>query len=52
MEVRQEEGGPGGTISTAAVKLLHEYTGRGPTKARLLINQDMVTIVLADTAIH
>lgn len=36
-------------ISTAAVQLLHEYTGRGPTKAKTLINEDMVTIVLADT---
>jgi uncharacterized protein YbcI len=36
-------------ISTAAVQLLHEYTGRGPTKAKTLINDDVVTIVLADT---
>jgi uncharacterized protein YbcI len=49
MEVRQQGGGPGASISTAAVKLLHEYTGRGPTKAKTVINQDMVTIVLADT---
>jgi uncharacterized protein YbcI len=36
-------------ISTAAVQLMHEYTGRGPTKARTLINHDLVTILLADT---
>jgi len=36
-------------ISTSAVQLLHEYTGRGPTKARTLIDEDMVTVVLADT---
>ena len=36
-------------ISTAAVQLLHEYTGRGPTKAKTLISEDLVTIVLADT---
>ena len=36
-------------ISTAAVQLIHEYTGRGPTKAKTLINEDLVTIVLADT---
>jgi uncharacterized protein YbcI len=41
--------GPGSMISTAAVQLLHEYTGRGPTKAKTLINGDVVTIVLADT---
>jgi uncharacterized protein YbcI len=36
-------------ISTSAVQLLHEYTGRGPTKARTMIDEDMVTVVLADT---
>jgi uncharacterized protein YbcI len=36
-------------ISTATVQLIHEYTGRGPTKAKTVINQDLVTIVLADT---
>ena len=36
-------------ISTAAVQLLHEYTGRGPTKARTFVNDNLVTIVLADT---
>ena len=30
-------------ISTAAVQLLHDYTGRGPTKAKTLINGDVVT---------
>jgi uncharacterized protein YbcI len=36
-------------ISTAAVQLLHDHTGRGPTKARTIINDNLVTIVLADT---
>ena len=36
-------------ISTATVQLLREYTGRGPTKAQTLINDDVVTILLADT---
>lgn len=36
-------------ISTAAVQLLHDHTGRGPTKARTIINENLVTIVLADT---
>jgi uncharacterized protein YbcI len=49
MDVQQEGQGPGPMISTAAVQILHEYTGRGPTKAKTLINKDMVTIVLADT---
>ena len=36
-------------ISTATVQLLHEYTGRGPTKAKTLITDDVVTVMLADT---
>src|SRR5688572_18034216 len=41
--------GPRAMISTAAVRLLNEYTGRGPTKAKTLLNDDVVTILLADT---
>jgi uncharacterized protein YbcI len=41
--------GPSEMISTSAVRLLHEYTGRGPTKAKTRINEDVVTVVLADT---
>src|SRR5215211_2705763 len=36
-------------ISTGAVRLLSDYTGRGPTKAHTVINRDSVTIVLRDT---
>jgi uncharacterized protein YbcI len=36
-------------ISTSAVQVLHDYTGRGPTKAKTIINDNLVTIVLADT---
>jgi uncharacterized protein YbcI len=36
-------------ISNGAVRLLHEYTGRGPTKARTTINGDSVLILLGDT---
>jgi uncharacterized protein YbcI len=36
-------------ISTATVRLLHERTGRGPTKAKTLINDEVVTVLLADT---
>jgi len=31
------------------VRLLSQYTGRGPTKARTFFNDDLVTIVLQDT---
>ena len=37
------------TIATSAVQLLHQYTGRGPTKAKTTIDENMVTILLADT---
>jgi|SRR5215211_4533919 len=36
-------------ISTATVQLMHEYTGRGPTKAKTLINDDVVTVLVVDT---
>jgi uncharacterized protein YbcI len=49
MQEPREPRGPSAMISTSAVQLLHDYTGRGPTKAKTLINGDLVTIVLADT---
>jgi uncharacterized protein YbcI len=36
-------------ISNAVVRLLSEYTGRGPPKARTHIHEDLVTVVLRDT---
>lgn len=36
-------------ISNAIVGLLHEYTGRGPTRARTTISDDLVICVLSDT---
>lgn len=36
-------------ISRALVKLLREYTGRGPTKARTHIDGDLITVVMQDT---
>jgi uncharacterized protein YbcI len=49
MNEQQAEAAPSAMISTATVQLLHKYTGRGPTKAKTLINENMVTILLADT---
>jgi uncharacterized protein YbcI len=49
MSEQQDTRTPSAMISTSAVQLLHEYTGRGPTKAKTLINEDLVTVVLADT---
>jgi uncharacterized protein YbcI len=36
-------------ISNAVVRLLSDYTGRGPTKARTHLSKDLVTVVLHDT---
>jgi uncharacterized protein YbcI len=49
MEEQRAARPPAAMISTSAVQLLHEYTGRGPTRAKTLISDDQVTIVLADT---
>jgi uncharacterized protein YbcI len=35
-------------LSTGVVRLCHEYTGRGPTKARTVVDDDLVTVVLED----
>jgi uncharacterized protein YbcI len=40
---------PAALIATSSVQLLHEYTGRGPTKARATVNGDLVTVLFADT---
>ena len=36
-------------ISNSAVRLLADYTGRGPTKAKTIVNRDVVVILLQDT---
>jgi uncharacterized protein YbcI len=36
-------------ISNHVVQTMSAYTGRGPTKARTHINDDVVTVVLQDT---
>ena len=36
-------------ISNAVVQLLHEYTGRGPTKARNTIRDNFVLVILEQT---
>jgi uncharacterized protein YbcI len=41
--------GPSGlAIANHVVKLLSEYTGRGPTKARTTFSHDLVTVVVQD----
>ena len=44
------EAGPrAAAISTAMVQLFHEYTGRGPTRARTTLDDELIVCVLADT---
>ena len=42
-------GSQAAAISNHIVRTMSEYTGRGPTKARTYINDDIVTCVLQDT---
>jgi len=44
-----QKGSIASAISGAVVQLMREYTGRGPTKARTYIHEDLVTVVLQDT---
>jgi uncharacterized protein YbcI len=36
-------------ISNLVVRLTREYTGRGPTRARTHISDDLVSVVMSDT---
>lgn len=36
-------------ISNAVVRLLSDYTGRGPTKARTYVHDELISVVLQDT---
>ena len=54
MHQLQEEGRPPGgsvaaAISNAVVRLMAEYTGRGPTKAKTVIGENSVMVLLQDT---
>jgi uncharacterized protein YbcI len=49
MDNQQDTQSPSAKIATSAVRVLHQYTGRGPTKAKTTISESMVTILLADT---
>ena len=42
-------GSKAAAISNHVVRTMSEYTGRGPTKGRTYINDDLVTVVLRDT---
>jgi len=42
-------GATAAAISNAVVGLLHDYTGRGPTKARTTIGGDTIVVTLRDS---
>jgi uncharacterized protein YbcI len=51
-DARDERPGAGSraaAISNGVVRLMNEYTGRGPTRARTYINDQLVSVVLRDT---
>ncbi len=49
MDQQRENQSPSAKIATSVVQVLHEYTGRGPTKAKTTIDENMVMVLLADT---
>ena len=49
MDEQRENQSPSAKIATSAVQVLQQYTGRGPTKAKATIHENMVTLLLADT---
>jgi len=49
MDPQHESQSASAKIATSVVQLLHECTGRGPTKAKTTINDGVVTVLLADT---
>ncbi len=42
-------GSKAAAISNHVVRTMSEYTGRGPTRARTYLNDNLVTVVLQDT---
>jgi uncharacterized protein YbcI len=48
-DARTQDGSVAADISRGAVHLLREHTGRGPTKARTVISEDTIAIILGDT---
>lgn len=49
LEQRPAGGSTSAAISNAVVKLLHEYTGRGPTRARTILRDEVVVVILRNT---
>ncbi len=48
-EYVRTDGSLNAALSNAVVRIVHEYTGRGPTKARTSIRDNVVVVVLQET---
>lgn len=48
-QAERSAGSLAAAISNGVVRLLSEYTGRGPTKARTYLAHDLVSVLLQDT---
>jgi uncharacterized protein YbcI len=49
-EIRPSRDGPlAAAITTRVIQLFGEYTGRGPTRGRTFINENLVSCLLRDT---
>jgi len=46
---RSVDGSTAAAISKLVVRLVSEYTGRGPTRARTYLNENLITVVLQDS---
>jgi uncharacterized protein YbcI len=46
---RSPSGSRAAAISNLVVSLMSEYTGRGPTKSRTYLDDNLISVVLADT---
>ena len=49
VERQQVDGALNGSISHAVVQIVHDYTGRGATKACTTIRDDVVVVMLQET---
>ena len=49
MDEQRESQSSTARIATSVVQVLSKHTGRGPTKAKATIDEDMVIVLLADT---
>jgi uncharacterized protein YbcI len=45
----RRNGSVAAAISNATVRIVREYTGRGPTEARAVMSDDLVSVLMVDT---